>query len=166
MIQLTYKLCDFKTPDSNRGMLVDRDSMIELIESEETKQKIRDRVLYGAITHAVRDQFLDKTWKSVGSHSDFLMTSPFLCNVLTDLRLESDSDGDEIIVGDLLIYDNPAGKTIQMLIGTGTKMQVSMSVYSQIRNGLWHFKKICGVDFTANGALSTELLNVVKDISV
>jgi len=157
MLQLTYKLFDFNTPDKARGNKVNRESFERYIESPKFKESLNNRILFGDLSHGVRDDFKNLGKSSIGTHADLILKNGGPANIMTDLRIEGDD-----VVCDLLVPDNDKGRSIQMLRGLGSNIQVSMSIYSNISGGQYHTTAMSGVDFTTQPAFDTEVLNTVK----
>lgn len=159
MLKCTYKLFNFNQKDSNRGYTIDKESFLKVVTSDKFQKALKNRTMFGSLSHAVRDQFQNKgsNFKSVGNHSDFLLHDyQHTCNVLTDLRIE----GDNVIV-DLVFLDNEAGKFAQMLLTSiGTPLNVSMSIMSEIdyRNRKYKITEFIAVDTTTAPALNSEYI--------
>lgn len=157
MLKCTYKLFSFSTRDSNRGYTIDRESFMKVINSEKFQKALKNRTMFGSLSHAVRDQYQKKEFKSVGNHSDFLLHDyEHTCNVLTDLRVIDDD-----VIVDLVFLDNDAGKFAQMLVvSIGTPLNVSMSIMSDVdhMNKKYKVTDFIAVDTTTAPALASEYL--------
>jgi len=159
MLSAKYLLFSFNTKDSNRGYTIDRDSFIDVINSDKFKKALKSRTMFGSLSHSVRDRFQTKgsDFKSVGNHSDFLLYDhQHTCNVMKDLWIEGDN-----VFCELLFLDNEAGKFAQMLLKSiGTPLNVSMSIMSDIDHSRKKYiiTEFLAVDTTTAPALNSEYL--------
>lgn len=155
MLKCRYKLFSFSTRDSNRGYQIDREAFMKVIASDKFQKALKNRTMFGSLSHAVRDEFLKKEFKSVGNHADFLLHDyKHTCNVLTDL----DVVGDDVYI-ELVFLDNEAGKFAQMLLTSlGTPLNVSMSILSDVDHMAKKYKitEFIAVDTTTAPALASE----------
>lgn len=161
---VTYVIFNFKKPDASKGYTIDKPTFLEYIESDRFKKKLADKKILGSNTHDVRDLYKQKllSKSSIGNMEDMVLRD-VPSNIVTDLRIGSELDPDDV-VADILILDTPGGRgdLIQMLLGVGSKLEISVSIAASQD----HFKKkykiidFLGIDFTYDPAFETSLLKV------
>ena len=162
-MKLKYCVCDFTKP-SYDGYYVDKKSVIDLMNTDNFKSKMKNQNTMGAISHKVRydiENSTDYATKTIPI-SDFLLESGQAANYTSAMYL----DGDKLIA-ELTVLSNDAGSKMQKMIKEdGLRPEVSMSTECRVDEE--HKKYIItdfyGVDFTLDPALSTELIKV--DFSV
>lgn len=157
MLKARYKLFSFSTRDSNRGYTIDKDAFLKVVNSDKFQKALKTRIMFGSLSHQVRDDFQSKRTKSVGNHSDFLLHDyQHTCNVVTDIEII----GDDVFC-ELVFLDNDAGKFCQMLLTSiGTPLNVSMSIMSELNHSQKKYliTEFIAVDTTTAPALASEYL--------
>lgn len=159
MLILTYKLFNFEEKCKVLGYKMDKKSFLKYIESSSFRRMLGDRILYGAITHEPRDQFVDEDnprSPSLTTQSDFVLAKKNIASILIAIRVEDNGD----VIGDLLVPDSEDGLYIQLMLGAESNIQVSMSIYSRIvhEEKKYYITRFSGVDFTTNPAWETQLI--------
>lgn len=159
MLKCKYKLFSFNHKDTNRGYTIDKESFLKVLNSTQFQKKLKNKFLFGSLSHSVRDRFQNKgsDYRSVGNQQDFLLYDlDHTCSVLNDIQIVGDD-----VFAEIIFLDNRPGSFIQSLIGLGSLMNVSMSIYSNIdySERKYIVTDFVGIDSTTAPALDSEFVN-------
>lgn len=146
---LVVRALDFNKRSKSRNKFVDKESFLNVIQSDSFKEALANGFLMGELTHQGR---MDNQYSNI-PYEDSVVLSPYLCNVLRAVEV----DGDKVYMGiDLL--DTDAANKVKDLIRNKVNISVSISTIAKQDSSKFYITDIKGIDFTTKPDLDAEII--------